>query len=324
MSSPPQVSVLLPVRDGAAWLLDALQSLGRQTFRELEIIAADDGSRDATPQILEAWSRRDPRLRSLRCERRGIAPALAGAADAARGEVFVRQDADDISHPDRIRRLLETLAATGADVVGSRIRGFPRSALTRGMARYEDWQNSLIDPEAMRRERFVESPLAHASAAIRREALEKAGGWQDPPWPEDLDLWLRMFRTGARFAKRPEELYFWRERPDRTTRTDPRLTLEAFRRCKIHHLGVELLGDPPAPVELWSAGRLGKTWREDLEAAGYRVHYEEIDAEDHECLPRPPDTPLLLAIGNPGHRQSLRNHLSQTNRQEQTHYACVY
>lgn len=64
--------------------------------------------------------------------------------------------------------------------------------------------------------------------ALRRNALERVGGWTDRDWPEDLDLWLRMLGTGCRFAKLPRVLYGWRQHAISATRRDPRYRRERF------------------------------------------------------------------------------------------------
>ena len=75
------ISVLLPVRNGEAYLREALESVLAQTHRELEILAVDDGSDDATPAIFSSYG--DPRLRVIRQEPRGLVEALRrGLADA--------------------------------------------------------------------------------------------------------------------------------------------------------------------------------------------------------------------------------------------------
>src|SRR3990172_3586333 len=101
---------------------------------------------------------------------------------------------------------------------------------------YLDWLNSLVSDADIRREIFVESPLAHPSVVFLRRWVEQVGGYQDHGWPEDYDLWLRLYLAGANFAKVPEVLLYWRESPERLTRRDGRYALENFLRAKAHYL----------------------------------------------------------------------------------------
>ncbi|HEX7091196.1 MAG TPA: glycosyltransferase [Longimicrobiales bacterium] len=243
----PRVSVLLPCRNAAAHLPEAIASLEAQTYADFEVLAVDDGSTDATAALLEAWAARDGRVRVLRAPPRGLVPALASALDAAAGELIARMDADDIAEPDRLARQVALLDAS-PDVVacGTRVRYFPRAAVRDGVRRYEQWLNALTEPEELARDIFVECPIAHPALVVRRAALLAVGGYRDPGWPEDYDLVLRLWAAGGRLANVPAVLLRWRERPDRTSRTDPRYAADAFRRCKVHHLRRTLLRAPPA------------------------------------------------------------------------------
>ena len=69
------VSVLVPVRDGEAYLDEALGSLAAQTHEDIEVIVVDDGSRDHSGDIAREWARRDPRFRVLRQEAAGFVAA---------------------------------------------------------------------------------------------------------------------------------------------------------------------------------------------------------------------------------------------------------
>lgn len=85
---PPAVSVLLPCRDAAPWLPECIESLTAQTLEDFEVLAVDDGSSDGTRGILEAWARRDPRVRVLETGEAGsgTAPtATGGSAPAVTG-----------------------------------------------------------------------------------------------------------------------------------------------------------------------------------------------------------------------------------------------
>ncbi|HSL17172.1 MAG TPA: glycosyltransferase [Methylomirabilota bacterium] len=264
----PAVSVLLPVRDAGPWLEPCLASLARQTLADLEVVAVDDGSTDGSGAVLDAWAARDRRFRILHRPAAGIVPALLEGFQHCRAPLVARMDADDVSHLRRFElqvRLLDADPAVG--VVSCLVRHFPRRDLGRGFRLYESWLNSLIDHEAMARERFVESPVAHPSVVVRRELLEAAGGWRDLGWPEDYDLWLRLFAAGARFAKVERFLFFWRDHHSRLTRTDPRYAVPSFLACKAHHLARgPLVG--ARRVVLWGAGQTGRRLSKRLQAEG--------------------------------------------------------
>src|SRR5262245_38357044 len=223
----PAISVLLPVRNAAPWLRAALRSLWRQTFRDFEVIAVDDGSTDASAELLERAALDEPRLRVVHTAARGLPAALNTALGLARGRLIARQDADDLSHRRRLALQRAHLAAhRGTAVVGCRVRLFPAAAVGVGMHRWVRWHNALLTHEAIAREALIDSPLAHGTALIRRAALERVGGWRDRGWPEDVDLWIRLLDRGARFAKLPQTLYGWRRHPGSATHQDPRYRRE--------------------------------------------------------------------------------------------------
>ena len=275
-SSPPRVSVLLPVRDGEAYLGEAIESVLSQSLRDLELIAVDDGSSDGTPAILASFRERDPRVRILTTPGRGIVAALELARDEARGEFLARMDADDISLPERLRLQLDLMEAEPEVVCcGVGVRYFPRAEVRDGALRYEDWINSSRTAAEIERDLLVECPIAHPTFFLRATAVEAAGGYRDRGWAEDYDLLLRLWRRGGEFARVPEVLLLWREGSSRLSRTDPRYSPQAFRACKVHHLRAGLLGAGPGErgrdVVICGAGPVGKALARLLLAAGTRV-----------------------------------------------------
>ncbi len=293
-ASAPEVSVLLPVRDGARWLDEAMASLQAQTFGDFEIIVVDDGSRDATPTILSDWADRDARVRVVSTPPRGIVPALETARERARAPYLARMDADDRAHPERLERQLAKMRAgsepyagrsgvgdlgAGGSLVGCGcgVRYVPESDVAGGAQRYQTWINSIVTPDDIDRAMFVECPLAHPTFFLNAAAVESVGGYRDEGWPEDYDLILRLWEAGGRFAKVPDVLLDWRERPDRLSRTDDRYSPAAFRRCKVHYLDRSLLMDHDGVV-LWGAGPVGKAFSRELQARGHRVRaFAEVD-----------------------------------------------
>ena len=268
MSERPAVSVLLPVRDGLPFLGEALASLSAQTFGDFEIVAVDDGSTDGSREVLASHGRSEPRLRVVAAAGRGLVAALNSGLAACRAPWIARMDADDRCHPERLERQLGRVRADpSVDVVSCRVRHFPEEEVAEGFRVYERWLNRLIEHDDIVRERFIESPLPHPSVLMRRRLLAAVGGYRDLDWPEDHDLWLRLAARGARFAKVPETLLFWRDHPDRLTRTDDRYRLERFLRLKAHHLARGPLA-AARRVLLWGAGPTGRRLAKHLAREG--------------------------------------------------------
>jgi len=254
----PDLSVLLPCYNAASTLDEALDSVARQTFRNFEVVAVDDGSTDATADILARWAGRGLPLRVLYRPHEGLVAALQAGLEACRAPLVARMDADDRAHPRRFAAQMAFLQAhPGVDVLACRVAAFPQEAVRPGMKRYLAWLNALTTDEAIRREIFVESPLVHPSVLFRKETVLAAGGYRDAPWAEDYDLWLRLYLRGARFAKLPRVLHYWRESPSRLTRRDERYALRRFLQAKAHYLRRGPLQGRDAVI-LWGAGQTGR------------------------------------------------------------------
>src|SRR5262245_37127309 len=98
----PHVAVILPVHDAAATLRPALRSILRQTFRDWELIAVDDGSTDASRAMLEKAAADEPRIRVLARPHCGLVEALIEAVRATSAPLLARMDADDVAHRRRL------------------------------------------------------------------------------------------------------------------------------------------------------------------------------------------------------------------------------
>jgi glycosyltransferase involved in cell wall biosynthesis len=109
----PLVSIIVPVRDGEAFIGETLESALGQTYRNIELIVVDDGSRDGTRAIVDRWVARDSRVRVLAQENRGVAAARNRALAEARGELIAPLDADDLWDPTKIERQVQRMIEAG-------------------------------------------------------------------------------------------------------------------------------------------------------------------------------------------------------------------
>lgn len=265
-TATPRASFLLPAWNAARTLRRAVRCLLDQSIADHEVVISDDASTDDTMAVASALAAEDDRVRVVTGPHGGIGVALNRALAAARADVVVRMDADDTCPPERLALLLDALAAhPDAGVVGSRVEMVPPERVGAGMRRYLSWQNGLLGHDGMARERFVESPITHATCAFRRFVLDTAGGWATGVLPEDIDLWLRLFRAGVRFAKRPEVLYHWHEHDDRATRRDPHFAADTIQSCKAAHLVRTL---PGRRLAVWGTGQALGSWERALAEAG--------------------------------------------------------
>jgi glycosyltransferase involved in cell wall biosynthesis len=215
------VSVFLACRDAVRHLPAALAGIEAQSYRPIEVIAVDDGSRDGTGAMLSEFAASRPWVRVLSAAGVGPAAARAVAFNASHGALFAIHDADDVSRADRFALQTAFLAShpdvgvlgTAADVIdgrGERVAPYPVPLGGRDIHR------------TLRRA----PPFVHGSVMMRREAYEAAGGFRAGfRAAEDYDLWLRI---PPRFGlwNLAEPLYQWRSHEGNSFQRHRRLHLE--------------------------------------------------------------------------------------------------
>lgn len=217
----PAVSVVMAVRDGAAWLGEAVRSLQDQTLANLELIVVDDGSEDASPAILAQFARADPRIRCLRQEPAGLVSALNRGLSEARAPLLARLDADDRAHPRRLEAQIRHLGAhPGIGLLGTWAHTIDANGARIGSRR------PATDPEQLRSILQRTNPFVHSSVMTRTALVRRVGGYREAfAGAEDDDLWLRLAEA-TRLANLPGFLVDYRLRAE--TRSADRMLRQAF------------------------------------------------------------------------------------------------
>ena len=211
MSPRPTVSVVMPVKDGARFISEALRSIGVQTFEDLEVVVVDDGSTDGTPAIVRDHAADDPRIRLVEQDHRGLAGALNTGLRAARAPWIARLDADDHALPGRLARQLEVAARRPDVAVWA---GWALTMDASGRVIGQVTTGPLTDEEFRRAHAagFVE--ILHPTVLARRDVLLQVGGYDDRLMiGEDVELWDRVGEVAA-ILTLPEPLIRFRVHPD--------------------------------------------------------------------------------------------------------------
>ena len=247
--SAPRISVVMPVHNVQAYLQGAIDGILGQSFADFEFIIVDDGSTDATPDILAAQS--DARIRILRnAECRGIQFSLNRGVEAARGEFIARQDGDDISFPQRFAAQVRWLEAhPDSALVGT--GGWV--ATCHGASRRVRVRPMLLMAKPHRIAARVicgANPFMHPSIMFRRSAID-AVGWYSMQRAhlccEDYELWTRLVAHGLRLDNLRRPLMFYRTYTGgiaaELTATRPHENHDGTVRAQWH----AMLGDAPPP-----------------------------------------------------------------------------
>ena len=264
-SQTSHVTVIICVYNAAGHLLPCVESVLAQTYENLDVIVVDDGSTDGAVDSIRGVE--DPRLRILTQENLGKSVALNRAIAASDGEFFAIQDADDLSHPRRIERLVAAMQEnpqvaavfSGHELILNGRRMAPR-------ARAKGPDECRRDIEAMRMP-------AHDPTGMYRMTLVRGFRYDEsvpPPFVEGYDYILRV---GERWPMMVvgECLYSYRVHAGSITRVDAtsrdRLVLEVLR-CACERRGID--------YDRWRAAKASKR-RKRLEGFEYGLaaHFME-------------------------------------------------
>jgi glycosyltransferase involved in cell wall biosynthesis len=190
-SSDPLVSVIIPTYNRADILPRSLGSVLNQTFRNVEVIVVDDGSRDQTEATVQGFE--DPRVTYIRHQtNQGPSAARNTGIKVARGEYIAFQDSDDKWYPDKLQRQMDAFASASPNV----------GVVYSGYWRVEGKNRVYIPPPWIQKKEgdihhilLKENFIGLPTAIVRRECFARAGDFDiSLPCLEDWELWIRVSR----------------------------------------------------------------------------------------------------------------------------------
>jgi tetratricopeptide (TPR) repeat protein len=181
----PTVSVVMGVYNAEEFAEEAVKSVLDQTFTDFEFIVVDDGSTDASGEVVRSFH--DERIVLVENGTNvGLTRSLNRGLEIARGEFIVRQDADDVSLPTRLERQVDFLTAhPEVGLVGCAVEFIGPSGERLGVQR--------VHREPIDRLLTHHNWFNHSATAFRQECLERVGSYRETfRYAQDHDLWLRI------------------------------------------------------------------------------------------------------------------------------------
>ena len=240
------LSVVVPARDAEPWITELLESILAQDVDGLEVLVVDNGSSDGTAELVAAYAERDPRVRLVRSGATSAAAARNEGVARAVGEYLVFADADDIVPDGAYRSMLESLVASGSDmVVGDHLK-FSATATWSPTARWRVFASpgSAVLPD--------DRPELLAGRAcwnrIFRRSFWDGAGLRFPEIPsvDDIVPMTRALVAAERVDVVAAQVYLYRDRSDASSISQRADAATTVRYLQQELVCAQLVADHPA------------------------------------------------------------------------------
>lgn len=249
----PKVSVLMSAYNGSRYLCESIESILNQTFTDFEFIIIDDGSTDSTWKLLTEYADKDQRVRLFKNEENiGLTESLNKGLKLAEGEYIARQDADDVSLPERFEKQVTLLDK------------HPEFVLVSCNLELIDSEGSIIgkyqracEPDLVPWYLLFYNRLAgHSQVMFRRKpALDLGGYSQIYPHNEDYELWCRLVKVGKITIL--SEVLLQHRMHNQSISFNKRLEQKAYNLNQVRHNIKKLIGEE---IKLEEAEDLSRFW----------------------------------------------------------------
>lgn len=256
----PRISVLMPVYNAAEYLDQAIESIVNQTFKNWQMLIADDASTDSSPEIIAAWQKRDQRIKAIFGKtNKGQAQRLNQLANRSQSEYLAIQDADDLSLANRLELQIETISQRKLDLLGT-------------FGHRIDSQNQIIaeKQQPVTQAQIISklswgNPFIHTSIMIRRKVFQKQNGYSDLSHAQDYEFWSRLLLSGYRAENIPKFLVQTRQHPNQKSQTGRLKQLKTSASIAYsnycHWHSATIGQDQFIQVYLWKHGWVESVWQ---------------------------------------------------------------
>lgn len=198
------VSVIVPYRDAEKYILQTINSLMTQTYKDVELVFVDNGSSDKSHLIVDSMiTQFEGDVKNMFFSIPGKSLALNHAIANASGGWIAICDADDLWHPTKLEKQM-TKAAEGIDIIGTQMRYIDESENLKSNAPVLPTTSAEIYHSILYAQ---ENPICNSSVVYKKSIHTDVVGFYDPLCAvEDYDLWSRCVFAGLKFANLEEPL----------------------------------------------------------------------------------------------------------------------
>lgn len=295
MPNTPAVSIIIPAYNVAPFIVETLESVFAQTYRDFEVILINDGSTDDTAEQIKQFL---DRIVYLEQTNSGVMSARNNGLRAARGRYIALLDSDDLWQPRFLEVLVGMLEADATLDVAYPNAWFFGSPNFDGKLHQDAMPvaEPISFDRVLRRECHIFGLLV-----FRRELIDRLGGYDESlqgQGAEDFELWLRMLKAGCRFkfTTKPLAKYRWRHNSLSNTGV-------GILSCVVSVYEKQLRGELTADQREWIEGELPELraqlsyarFKETLKQARYEVAATHL-AEANRFYRRPKLALLQAAL----------------------------
>ena len=255
----PLISILTPFKNTAQFLPECIDSIINQSYKNWELVIVDDGSSDASFNIVLEYSKQDSRIKLYKNKGLGIIEALRQALEESSGDYITRMDSDDIMTSNKLDVLLQNLLDHGKQHIAiGLVNYFRENGINDGYLHYENWLNDLTKTGRNYSEIYKECVIPSPCWMIHRDDLISCDAFNHDRYPEDYDLTFRFYKNNMTCIPCKTVLHDWRDYDTRSSRTSEHYAENHFIDLKLHYF-LQLNYDPSRPLVIWGAGHKGKT-----------------------------------------------------------------
>lgn len=322
MNQNPLVSIIMAVKDTAPYLHECIDSILAQTYQNWELIAVNDHSTDATPEILQKYAAKDRRVRYYSSDKPKLIPTLQVAHAQVKGELINRMDSDDRMPDYKLEVLVKEWLKYGKGTViaGGTEHFVDEGEVGDGFLKYERWLNEVARTSTHYEKIYKECVIPSHCWIIHRDDFDLVDAFNPLIYPEDYDLCFRFYRNKLKIVGIDKILHHWRDRSDRISRTWDEYKDNRYFDLKIRFF-YELDRDYSRPLVLWGAGRNGKDMAKLLQAKGDTFHWVcdnerkigkdiyDVRLEHFNAIPELKNPQIMIVVSSPDGKIEIQEYL---------------